>query len=61
MSRVPDERSSWVDDPDADQAVRDLRSNIAKARAVVTEHRNQAKAVGLGKDDDTAPTDPPQG
>ena len=60
MPRVPDERHTWVDDPDADQAVRDLRTDIAKARAAVTRHRDQAKAVGLGGDEPEGPPDPPR-
>lgn len=58
MSGLPDEPRTWVEDPDTDRAVRDLREQIAKARAAIADLRDQAWAVGLREADATHQADP---
>jgi hypothetical protein len=60
MSRLPDEPSTWVEDPDAEEAVRDLRAQIARARAAMAELRDQAWAVGLRATDTSDEADQPR-
>jgi len=52
MSRVPPEPSSWNEAEDAENAARDLREQLAHAKARMQEHRDQMQAAGLTTNQD---------
>jgi hypothetical protein len=47
MSRVPPETPSWDESKDPETAARDLREQLAHAKARMQEHRDQMLAAGL--------------
>ena len=47
MSRVPPEPASWDKPEDPETAARDLREQLARAKAKMQEHRDQMRAAGL--------------
>jgi len=53
MTRVPDEPASWrtPPEPDPDTVARNLREQLASAKARMAEHRAQMVAAGLAKPD----------
>jgi hypothetical protein len=48
-SRIPPEPQSWEEPPDAEAVARDLREQLARAKARMQEHREQMHAAGLTK------------
>jgi hypothetical protein len=52
MSRVPPETPSWDETKDAETAARELREQLAKAKARMQEHRDQMQAAGLTTNQD---------
>jgi hypothetical protein len=49
MTRIPPESHSWDETPDPEVAARDLREQLARAKARMQEHREQMRAAGLTK------------
>ena len=52
MSGIPPESPSWDETPDPEAAARDLREQLARAKAKMQEHREQMHAAGLTKSRD---------
>lgn len=47
MSRVPPEPASWEVSDDPEEAAKQLREQLAHAKARMQEHRDQMRAAGL--------------
>jgi hypothetical protein len=52
MSRVPPEPASWDAPKDPETAARELREQLAHAKARMQEHRDQMRAAGLTTQND---------
>ena len=52
--KPPPEPKSWPTESDAAEAARELREQLAAAKAKMREHREQIRAAGLTAPDHTA-------
>jgi len=52
MSRVPPEPASWDEPEDPETAAKQLREQLARAKARMQEHRDQMHAAGLTTHED---------
>jgi hypothetical protein len=50
MSHVPEEPPSWQpSEQDADEVLLELRAQLERAKARMSEHRDQMRAAGLAR------------